>query len=369
MKIAFVTNTCWNIYNFRNGLANHFLARGDEVIAIAPRDEYTIEIEKWGIRFIETPLDGTGTNPFREVRYLIRLIHIFQSEEIEICLSFTIKSNIYSSIAGRIAGVQTICNVSGLGTVFLVKGIIGRLAISLYKIAFRYSDFIFFQNQDDEKLFTSIIPLKSSQFKTLPGSGINLTDFAYSCPVFEKPTKFLMISRLIIEKGVREFADASLEFKDDINVSFTLVGNFNEKHSRSISEIELNEWIDDKRLTYIPHTNKIKRIIQNHEVIILPSYREGTPRTLLEAAAIGRAILTSNVPGCKEVVNEDYNGFLFDAKNSQSIVEKVKKYLALSLDIKLQFSSNSRLMVEEKFDESLIINEYVDAIHRISGQA
>lgn len=365
MKIAFVTNTCWNIYNFRKGLAHHFINEGHEVIAIAPRDEYTAKIENWGIRFIETPLDGTGVNPIKEVGYLNKLIRILRKEKPDVSLSYTIKCNIYSSIAGKIAKVPTICNVSGLGTVFLVSGTVGKLAIQLYKTAFRFSSFIFFQNEDDKQLFTSIINIDPRKVGLLPGSGINLEEFAYSKPEINSTTKFLMVSRLIIEKGVKEYAQAASAFKRDPNVSFTLIGKLDEEHSRSVSKEELDSWIDDG-LHYLDHSDNIADVIKNQDVIVLPSYREGTPRTLLEGAAIGRALLTSNVPGCKEVVVDGFNGFLFEVKNSKSIIDKVRLYLSLTAGERLQLSTNSRQLVEERFDENHVRDKYVDVITTIT---
>ncbi len=365
LKIAFVTNTCWNIYNFRKGLAQHFIREGHEVIALAPKDKYANEIEKWGIKFIETPLDGTGVNPLKDVAYLNQLVNVFKKEKPDVSLSYTIKSNIYSSLAGKIAKVPTICNVSGLGTVFLVKGMIGKLAIVLYKTAFRFSHFIFFQNEDDKALFTSIIKVNANKIGILPGSGINLKEFIYSKPVITKTTRILMVSRLIIEKGVREYAEAAANFKNDASVSFTLIGKLDQDHSRTIEKTELDTWISNG-LNYLDHSDNISEVIKSHDVIVLPSYREGTPRTLLEGAAIGRAILTSDVPGCKEVVDNGYNGFLFEVKNLKSIVDKVKLYLSLSIDEKLQMSINSRKLAEERFDESYVIKQYEVVIGKIT---
>lgn len=369
MKIAFVTNTCWNIYNFRKGLVHHFIGNGDEVIAIAPRDQYTEKIEKWGVRFIEIPLDGTGVNPLKDASYLIKLIRIFRHEKPTVSLSYTIKSNIYSSIAGKITKVPTICNVSGLGTVFLVKGIVGRFAIQLYKSAFKFSDFIFFQNEDDRKLFTSVVSVDPNLIGMLPGSGINLKEFEFSIPTIEIPTKFLMVSRLIIEKGVREFAEAASEFVGNEDVSFTLIGNLDLSHSRTIQKEEVQKWIEEKWINYEEHSDNVAEVIKKHEVVVLPSYREGTPRSLLEGAAIGRALLASNVPGCKEVIKESYNGFLFKERSAKSIIDKVRLYLSLSKKEKLKLSSNSRKLVEEQFDENYVIQQYVHVIQQISKPA
>ena len=159
MKVALVANSCWNIYNFRKGLVHHFLKKGDEVLVLAPKDEYSDNISDWGLRWIDTPLQGTGTNPIKDFNYFRRVRDIFRKEHPDIALAFTIKSNIYASLAGSFTKTPVICNVSGLGTVFLVKGFTGKVAMNLYRLAFRRSSFVFFQNKDDRDLFLSHVQI------------------------------------------------------------------------------------------------------------------------------------------------------------------------------------------------------------------
>ncbi|MEP5614240.1 MAG: glycosyltransferase family 4 protein [Cyclobacteriaceae bacterium] len=366
MKIAFVTNTCWNVFNFREGLVKYFLNRGDEVISLAPSDAYTKKIEEWGVRHIETPLDPTGKNPIKDLGYLKVIRSIFKSEVPNIALCFTIKPNIYASIAGKLTGVPTICNVSGLGTVFLVSGWLGKFAINLYKFAFAYSTFIFFQNTDDKELFLTRVKLKRSKVGLLPGSGIDLKHFEYTEPLILTPTTALMIGRVIEEKGVRDFVEAARILKTaDVDVEFTLVGKIDEEHTRSISKLEVEGWVATGLIKYLPHYDGIQDLIAKHELVVLPSYREGTPRTLLEGAALGKPLLASNVPGCKEVILDGVNGFLFEVKNPKSLADKVKLYLALSDQEKTQLGVNSRKLVEDKFDENYIITAYKETIAQI----
>lgn len=366
MKIAFVTNTCWNVFNFREGLVKYFLDRGDEVIALAPGDIYAAEIEHWGVKHIHTPLDQTGTNPLKDIQYFSLLRSIFKSESPDVALCFTIKPNIYASLAGKITKVPTICNVSGLGTVFLVQGWLGRVALGLYKFAFRYSTFIFFQNTDDKELFLSHVKLELNRIGLLPGSGINLDRFKYSEPPRSLPIKALMIGRIIEEKGVRDFIEASrILKKSNVAVEFTLIGKIDESHKRGISKEEVDAWVQADLIQYLPHSANIADLIASHELVILPSHREGTPRTLLEGAAIGRPLLASNVPGCKDVVRDGFNGFLFEPLNAKNLADKVKLYMALSNEEKVQFGYNSRKLVEEKFDENLVIEQYKETIAQI----
>ncbi|WP_425392719.1 glycosyltransferase family 4 protein [Ekhidna sp.] len=369
MKIAFVANTCWNIYNFRRGLVHHFLSKGDEVLVLAPKDEYTQKVVDWGLKWIDTPLQGTGANPVKDFGYLKKLHSVFKEEKPDIALSYTIKANIYASLVGRFTSVPVICNVSGLGTVFLVKGLIGTIAMRLYKIAFKSASHIFFQNEDDKELFSSHVKLAADQMSVLPGSGIDLTQFKPSSMPSNNHVQFLMISRVIIEKGVREFAEAASFFKDEKEVKFTLVGRFDPDHSRSIEKTELDQWISGGYIKYIPHSDHIKTLISESDVIVLPSYREGTPRTLLEGAAMGRPLLTSDVPGCREVVRDGYNGFLFEVKNPKSLRDKIKLFLSLSSDERELLATNSRKLVEERFDENIVIDAYDRTIRRILESA
>lgn len=367
MKIALVANTCWNIFNFRKGLVNQFLSNGDEVIVFAPRDEYTTAIESWGVRWMDTPMESTGVNPINDLKYFRLLYRSFKSESPDIVLGFTIKSNIYSCLAGQLSRIPVICNVSGLGTVFLVKGFTGRVAIALYKLAFRFASYTFFQNDDDKALFTSHISLKENLVDILPGSGIDLTEYQASTSSPRNKIKCLMVARLIVEKGVREYAEAASFFVDDERVSFTLIGKLDEDHTRSIAKEELDQWIASGWLDYHPHFHPIKEMMREHEVIILPSYREGTPRTLLEGAALGKALIASDVPGCRHVVKDGYNGFLFQLGDIKGLVDKIRLYMSLNEDEKIKMASNSRKHAEEYYDEKIVIRKYEEVIRRITS--
>ena len=367
MKIAFVANTTWNIYNFRKGLVHHFLSNGDEVLVLSPRDEYTNSVVDWGVQWIETPLNGTGKNPVEDLKYLKLLERVFKKERPVVALAYTIKSNIYSCLASRKVETKVICNVSGLGTVFLVKGVAGKVAMRLYKKAFKNASHVFFQNEDDRDLFVSKVDIAKDRMGILPGSGIDLEAFQYSAPTYDEKTRFLMVSRLIVEKGVQEFAEAASYFEHDEGITFTLVGRLDERHARSISKTDLDRWVAKGWILYEEHTDQIKEFIRNHEVVVLPSYREGTPRTLLEGAAMGRALLAANVPGCKEVVVDGVNGFLFEAKSAKSLVDKIKLYISLKKAERLSLSRASRDLAERKYDENLVIRSYKEVIHRMTS--
>ena len=366
LKIAIVVNSSWNIYNFRKGLVLKFLAEGNEVIAITPTDTYEEKIGEWGVTHIPIELKSSGLNPAKDLTYLRSLKRIFKEEKPDVILSFTIKANIYGSMAARSCRIPIISNVSGLGTTFLWKGWVSRAAISLYNRAFRSTDFTFFQNADDRKLFLENVKMDSSKTGLLPGSGIDLTHFNSAPPAFQAPTKFLMISRLILEKGVLDYLAAAIEvLKERADVEFQLLGTYESDHKRSISEEDFERIKSGHVINYLGQSDDVMKVIEEADVVVLPSYREGTPRTLLEASAMSRPLISTDVPGCKEVVSDGINGFLCEPQNPESLSSKMKLFLSLSIDEKKAMGRASRKLVEKSFDEVIIINEYSRKIKQL----
>lgn len=365
MKIVLVANTGWNIYNFRKGLVQSFIADGHEVVFITPEDTYVPLVTEWGARWVGVPLEGTGKNPIKDGIYWVRLYRTFRKEQPSFILSFTIKSNIYACLAAGMLRRKVICNVSGLGTVFLAEGVLKKSALFLYRIAFRFASFVFFQNEDDKSLFQSHLSISDGRTGVLPGSGIDLKRFQ-KIPYQAKNTfHFLMVSRLLIDKGVREYAEAAAHFLQNENVSFTLVGSLDLSHPRSIAKESLTQWIEDGRLEYIPHSDDIPALMATHDAIVLPSYREGTSRTLLEGAATGRALIASDVPGCREVIDNGRNGFLCEVKSAKKLIDKLQLYMALDKEEREQMAKESRKLAEERFDEGRVIDAYRGVINRM----
>ncbi len=366
MKIAIVINTSWNIYNFRKGLVQFFLERGDKVVSIAPEDDFSHELMKWGCEYDPIEISGTGMNPAEDLRLIFSLRKKLKKHQPDVVLTYTIKPNLYGSIAAGSLGIPCICNVSGLGTVFLWTGLIRRFAVLLYSFGFRYNSWVFFQNDEDRDDFLSFVKLSKAKTSILPGSGINTSEFSFSPFKKKRKTTFLMISRLIVEKGVSDYIDAIRIIKRDRDdVEFILVGNLDEAHSRAISKNMLDQWIEDGLVNYKGQLSDVKPEIQKTDVIVLPSYREGTPRTLLEGGAMGKALLATDVPGCRQVVRDGYNGFLFKLKNPQDLADKIKLYLALNEDERMEMSINSRKWIENTFDEKIVISLYKDKIDQL----
>jgi glycosyltransferase involved in cell wall biosynthesis len=270
---------------------------------------------------------------------------------------------VYGTIAAAMLGIPAINNVCGLGTVFLKDNLISSIAIFLYKISFRFATKVFFQNSDDQKLFLDKNLVNMNAVDTIPGSGIDLTRFQ---PVaFRRNDKFtfLLISRLITDKGVLEFVDAVKKLKaNGVDAHFQILGAMDPLHKRGIKVDVIAEWINSGTIEYLGTTNDVRQFIENADCIVLPSYREGTPRTLLEAASSSKPIIATDVPGCKNVVEHNVNGFLCKLKDADDLAEKMKEMASLA-DEKLQtFGMNGRAKMEAEYDESLVINKYLAAL-------
>ncbi len=367
MKIAIVINTSWNIYNFRSGLVHHFLKSGHRVVTIAPKDDYSAKLEAWGCEYHPIEMDGSGLNPIRDLKLLFQLRNLLKTTRPDLILSYTIKPNIYGSLVARSLSIPIICNVSGLGTVFLWTGLIRKLAVTLYRVSFAHSTWIFFQNDQDQAEFTSLVKIKLKKTSLLPGSGIDVAKYKVTDTQNETPV-FLMIARLIVEKGIREFIEAVRLLKaEQVKAIFWLAGSLDEEHSRSISKGELDNWISEGLIVYFGQVDPIEDLIRKADAIVLPSYREGTPRTLLEGGALGKPLIATDVPGCSHVVEDGVNGFLCTARDARSLANKMKLFLALSADERKTLGRNSRLKVEETFDESRVIALYEAKISDLTG--
>jgi glycosyltransferase involved in cell wall biosynthesis len=366
-KILISLNTAWNLHNFRAGLIKNLISSGFEVIAAAPSDKYVPELELLGCRFVHLEIDNQGTHPVRDLLLLWRYWRLLQTQKPDLCMFYTIKPNIYGSLASTICGISFINNVSGLGAVFIQGGWLRQLVSALYRLAFRNSNRVFFQNRDDMGLFLENCLVKTELADVLPGSGINLDRFTPVDDANRKPLtspfRFLLIARMLKDKGVVEFVSAAKLLKKlDLNAEFCLLGFLDVQNPAAISSEQMQEWTDQGFVQYLGVSDDVREHIALADCIVLPSYREGTPRTLLEAAAMGKPIITTNVVGCKEVVEHGVNGFLCEVKNAQDLALKMKEMLLLSEDQKIFMGKNGRLKMEKDFDENIIIQKYLQAI-------
>jgi len=367
MKIAIVLNTSWNIYNFRLGLVQALLNEGHEVIAIAPWDEYTQKLIMLGCQYENVKMDYLGVNPIKDISLIYKLYKIYKRQKPDVILQYTIKPNIYGSFAASILKIPVINNISGLGTVLLNTNIISKSAIAMYKLAFRYPSLVFFQNNDDKEFFIKSNIIKKTKTDVLPGSGIDINRFTPGEKTNkESPFTFLLISRLLHDKGILEYIDAIKLLKlKGIDARFQLLGQVDTKHPRGISKELVEQWIEQGVVDYLGTVDDVRPFINNSDCVVLPSYREGTPRSLLEAASSGKPIITTDVAGCNNVVEHGVNGFLCESKNAQDLADKMEKMITQDKDSLKNMSEASRRIAETRFNEKIVINKYLASIAKI----
>ncbi len=366
-KILINVNSAWNLLNFRAGLITELFELGYEVIAVAPLDEYVIRLELLGCRFVNLKIDSQGTNPFRDLLLLWRYLNLLLTEKPDLCLFYTVKPNIFGSLASRILGIPYINNVAGLGAVFIAGGWLKRVVSLLYKVAFKKSSKVFFQNKDDLNLFRESGLLSHQSVDVLPGSGINVQYFSPKrnsaiSPAIS-PFKFLLIARMLKDKGVVEYVSAAQLLKDSgVQAEFCLLGFLDVQNPAAISSEQMNAWTEQGYVRYLGSSDDVRVHIAQADCVVLPSYREGTPRSLLEAAAMAKPIITTNVVGCKEVVVDGENGLLCEVKNSIDLASKMSKMLMLSEGQRRSMGEKGRLKIEQEFDEKIVIQKYLQAI-------
>jgi glycosyltransferase involved in cell wall biosynthesis len=366
MKIVITLNTSWNIYNFRMNFIKTLLEQGHEVHTVAPVDDFTHRLTAAGCIHHNVRMDSRGANPIKDLGLIIEFFLIYRRIRPDMVLHYTIKPNIYGTLAAALLRIPVINNVCGLGTVFLKNGIVSRMAIALYKLSFKYPRKVFFQNSDDYKLFLEKGLVPSAIADLLPGSGVDLQRFY---PVtYRKNSKFtfLLISRLITDKGIYEFIEAVKKLKKQgLDARFQILGPKDPLHKRGIKLHTIDEWVKTGVVEYLGTTEDVRQFIHSSDCVVLPSYREGVPRTLLEAASSSRPIVATDVPGCHHVVEDNYNGLLCRLRDSDDLAEKMNIMASMDESSLRRMGENGRRKMELEFSERTVIEKYVQTISRL----
>lgn len=362
-KIAFLSHFDLNLYLFRLPIMKALVQKGYTVYAICPKGEKFDEFEKHGIKALEYKIKRQSLNPFKELSTIRNIYKVIKPLKLDILQNFTAKPNIYGSIAGHLAKVPLIVNaVTGLGSFYIeeskkakaVKKVMNRL----YKEANKKAHYCIFQNTDDRQYFIDKELVKKEKAILIKSSGIDTQTFlasSYPAPrtPHPSPLTILMISRAIWHKGIKEYYEAA-EILKNKNVEFLLIGGTDEGNISCASKSFLN----CGNVKWLGHKDDIKEQIEKCDIFVLPSYREGIPRTLLEAASMGKPIVTTNAVGCKEVVDDGINGFLVPVKNSKILAEKIN-LLVNSSELREKMGKQSRIKVQKEFDINVVVQQYL----------
>lgn len=365
MKIILSSNSCWNLYNFRKNLIKKLLDNNIEIYILSPEDDYSENLIKMGCKFINIKIETNRISPIKDFLLLINYFNILKVLKPDFFFAFTIKPNIYGSLSANYLNIKVINNITGLGTVFFKKNLIQYFVIYLYKISMKKSFKIFFQNFDNLSFFKKNKIVDNNKVDTIAGSGVDLDIFKYT-PLKSKNSEsliFLFFGRLLWEKGIKEYSEAIKIIKIKFpKVQFQILGSIDTNNKSSVTYSFIKKLENASLIKYLGYTNNVLKHIQNCDCVILPSYGEGMPKSLLEACAVGRPIIASNVSGCKDIVIEGKNGFFCEPKNSESLSKAIFKFISLNNIQRKKLGTFAHIFIKRNFDENLVINKYTDIV-------
>jgi glycosyltransferase involved in cell wall biosynthesis len=368
MRILMTVNAAWNIWNFRRPLVEALMGDGHQITVLAPRDDAVPDLVRLGCRVRPLEMSVKGLNPIEDLKLQLRFGQIFREERPDAVLSYTIKNNIFGARAAKSANVPFVPNVTGLGTAFLSGKLLQTVTEQLYRRSFAALPVVFFQNEDDRDLFLGRRLVGADQARLLPGSGIDLQRFTPApMPAPEDPPVFLMIARLLRDKGVLEFVDAARMVKARRpRARFQLLGAVGSENRSAIDRPMVDAWVAEGLVEYLGTTADVRPEIAAASCVVLPSYREGAPRTLIEASAMARPLIATDVPGCRAVVDRDVSGFLCEVRSAESLALAMQRFLDLSPEAQQAMGAAGRAKMEREYDQALVVDAYRAALDAVA---
>lgn len=363
--IVFLTsNTSWYLYNFRRSTIHALREQGYRVVCLSPPDDFSQRlVTELAAEHIALPLDGKSTGAVKELRSLWFVWQVLRQYRPGFVFNFTVKMNIYCGLACALQKIPFANNISGLGTAFIHDSWLLRRVRQLYGLVNRQARTLFFQNEEDLAVFRDQGLLGDTPFVLLPGSGVDLQRYQ-ALPLPDSGSfTFIMIARLLGDKGVREYAEACrLLHAQALNVRCLLVGPLGVSNRTAITADEVNRWQTEGGLEYLGAVDDVRPLIAQAHVLVLPSYREGMPRTVLEAAAMGRPAIVTDVPGCRQAIEPEVTGWLCEVRNPASLAQQMQRVLHMDGE-KLQDAGRAaRTRMENRFNEKVVVQAYLDCL-------
>lgn len=363
-KILIVANDSSYTYNLRDVLIQRLISAGYEVVVCCECQKFKEELCALGARLIDIKISRHSKNPLSDLSLLNRLWWIVRKEKPEVVLTYNIKPNVYGGMVCRLAGIPYIPNVTGLGIAVENGGITSYISRKLYKIGISGASCVMFQNEDNLKFFiNSKLLRKGESARLLPGSGVNLNKFSYEqYPPASSPVILSVIGRIMKDKGVDELFEAAAIVKQKYNdVQFRMIGSFDEDYQNKVHIM-----VEKGLVEYVGEQNDVRPFINGSWAIIHPSHHEGMANVILESAASGRPVIATNIPGCREAIEDHSSGFLFSLGSSESLAKSIINFLELTYDRKCQMGKHARIKMEQEFDRNIVAQIYIDEIKNLT---
>ncbi len=363
-KVLMIINHPVYAYTLRKEMMKACLEAGYDVYITFPYGDRVKDLEAMGCKYIESHFDRHGKNPLKDFLLIRQYSKILKLVQPDVVLTYTIKPNIYGGLACRMKKIPYLSNITGLGTAMYQGGLMQKFLLFLYRLSSKYADCLFFQNSQNLEFFKEKKAI-AKNYVLLPGSGVNIKEYTYEkYPSKEKPLSFLFIGRLMRDKGVGELVEAAKNIRRDYpEITFDLVGFCEEEYKQTFDE--LNE---GNVVNALGQQQNVREFIKSHSATVLPSYHEGTANVLLESAATGRPCIASNIPGCKEIIDDGITGYVFEAKSASALEDALRKFIALSYEERKQMGVLGRLKMEREYDREIIIEHYLREIGKVESR-
>ncbi|MGZ9868304.1 glycosyltransferase family 4 protein [Priestia endophytica] len=364
-KIMILVNDDIWLYKLRKEVIKGLLDEGYEVYLSSPKGEYIEILMSWGCKFIETRVDRRGKNPINDMKLFINYIKVLKRVKPDVVLTYNIKPNIYGGLACRYLNIHYINNITGLGSGFIKDSLMKKYLSFMYRMSLKKSSCVFFQNKSDMNTFLKIDVIKEGNYELIPGSGVNLNDYQYKEFPNPEPLIFNFMGRIMKDKGIDEYLEAAKVItKNYPNTKFNLIGFVEE--TQSYYKEKITSYQKEGYINYLGFQSDIKPFVEKAHCLIQPSHGgEGISNVLLETAATGRALIASDIPGCRETIEEGTNGYTFKAQDSTSLIEKIERFIALSYNEKVEMGKKSREKVSIEFDRNIVVRAYINKINQI----
>lgn len=366
-RVVFVANTSWSMFNFRRGILSRLIKEGYQLTIIAPWDEFSDKLNEMGCQVIDLSISAKGTNPLEDVMLVNRLYRHYKKIKPDFIIHYTIKPNIYGSLAAKLAGVPSLAVTTGLGYTFVNNNWVSRIARKLYKLAFCFPEEVWFLNEEDRQIFLNQHLVSNDKAVLLYGEGVDIEHFKPQVRSRnDDELRFLLIARMLWDKGVGEFVDAARLVKNKYpKATFQLLGSCGVDNPSVIDRGQIKMWEDEGVIEYLGTTKDVRPIIAQADCLVLPSfYREGIPRTLMEAAAMAKPLITTDNVGCRDVVVSGTTGFLCSVKDPISLAKCCEELITMPVNKREAMGQAGRALMAEVFDEKIVIEQYLSTLDK-----